>query len=101
MNQSQLLETILAEVRELKAMITATADEVFDIKQASVFLRLSISAIYEKTSSRGGEPPELPHFKRGKRLFFSKVDLAKWLLTNRVLSSAEIQQIAVDQNSRR
>jgi len=44
-----------------------------------------ISTIYKKTSKG-----EIPHSKNGKKLFFHLDDIDKWLLENKVKTSAEI-----------
>ena len=66
-------------------------DKPMDIKAASDFLGLKPPTIYEKTSRN-----EIPHFKRGKKLFFLKRDLMKWLEEGRRKTgkeyNAEIQE---------
>jgi len=49
-------------------------EEVLVIDQASKFLHLSLPTIYALVSNR-----KIPFMKKGKRLYFSKKELTKWL----------------------
>lgn len=44
------------------------------VKQASVLLDLAVQTIYGLTSRK-----EIPHIKKGKRLYFVEDDLIEWL----------------------
>ena len=46
-----------------------------NITQAASYLSLSVQTIYSKTSLR-----QLPHLKKGKRLYFERDALDSWLL---------------------
>ncbi|PKO95492.1 MAG: DNA-binding protein [Bacteroidetes bacterium HGW-Bacteroidetes-7] len=59
------------------------------ISQAANFLNLTVSTIYSKVSRR-----ELPCMKRGKRLYFSREELSKYLQQGRKLTTAEITEDA-------
>lgn len=50
----------------------------FTVKQAAAFLDLAEQTIYGLTSRN-----EIPHYKRGKKLYFLKAELEKWILENR------------------
>jgi len=65
----EAIEQLLSEKPEPIEM-----DEIFTVEQASVFLRLAIPTIYTKVC-RG----ELPADKPGKRLYFKKSELLKWM----------------------
>jgi len=62
-----------------------------NVEQLANYLDLSKSHIYKKTSSR-----EIPHYKRGKKLYFSKQEIDKWILKNRIETTKEIDQISKD-----
>lgn len=59
------------------------------VQQAAEFLNLSKATIYSKCSRS-----ELPHMKRGKRLYFSQTELDKYLKSGRVKTISEIQNEA-------
>lgn len=64
-------------------------DRLMNIKEASQYLGLALPTIYEKTSRN-----EIPFLKRGKKLYFRKDDLLKWLEEGRRKTNKEIDKIA-------
>lgn len=91
----EAVTTLLNEVSLVKSLllkqqvITPATDETnqfLTIQEASQFLMLSIPTIYSKVSRK-----ELPHYKRGKRLYFRKTDLIDFLKSGRVLTADEAQ----------
>ena len=65
---------------------TTGITEIMTLKQLSDYSSLSKSLIYKLTSSR-----EIPHSKRGKRLYFSKLEIDEWLLKQKIKTIDEIQ----------
>ena len=59
--------------------------EMLTIKEASHYLNLAIQTIYGFTSKN-----EIPFIKRGKKLYFRKLDLESWLLEGKRKSNTEI-----------
>jgi len=64
-------------------------NELWDVKQAAEFLLLSVPTIYGLVHKRS-----IPHSKRGKRLYFRKDDLLKWIESNRRMTIDELYQQA-------
>ena len=52
--------------------------EVMNIEQASAFLSIAKATIYQYTASSS-----IPHYKRGKRIYFKKDELVQWLTENK------------------
>ena len=66
--------------------------EILNFNDASTFLNYSKSYLYKLTHSR-----QIPHYKpNGKMLYFKRSDLEAWLLRNRVKTTGEIEQEAID-----
>ncbi|WP_111709095.1 helix-turn-helix domain-containing protein [Lutibacter citreus] len=64
--------------------------EVMNLKELCEYLGLSKSHIYKLTSTR-----EIPHSKnRGKKLYFNKYEIDKWVLENKVKTIKDIEQEA-------
>jgi len=82
------------EVSELKRLLTERQEQpatnqpekLFSIQEAGAFLNLSVPTIYSKVSKN-----ELPFMKRGKRLYFSSIELLAYLKEGRKKSVAEIE----------
>lgn len=63
-----------------------------DFEEASRYLRLSQSHLYKLTSLR-----QVPHYcPQGKKLYFNREELDKWLLRNRRITKEEIDIAATD-----
>src|SRR3954469_10373201 len=94
------IERILTRIEDrlelLEQLLTEKADDVLDVDAVHALTGLSKSAVYQKTCSRNGEPPELPHYKQGKRLYFRRSEIMSWLTRRRVLDRAEIESIAAN-----
>ena len=61
-------------------------EEVLNIQEASKLLDLSVSTIYSKVGKR-----EIPVNKQGKRIYFYRHELMKWIKSGRVKTYLEIQ----------
>ena len=70
---------------------TVTITEVLNLNQAAEYVSLSKSAIYKKTSER-----DIPHFKKGKKLYFKRSELDSWLTSMKIATKDEIDQAATD-----
>lgn len=66
--------------------------KVLTLKEAARYTGFSQSALYQLTHSK-----KIPYYKpTGKVIFFEREELEKWLLSNRVSTTADIEQKAVD-----
>ena len=87
---------------ELKVLIQETLEKFFtetksdsedndliSIAEASQLLNLSPNTIYGFTSRR-----EIPYLKRGKKLYFSKLELYKWIQEGRRKTRTELSRDA-------
>ncbi len=61
-------------------------EELLNIQEASKLLNLSVSTIYSKVCKR-----EIPVNKQGKRIYFYRHELMKWIKSGRVKTYFEIQ----------
>ena len=65
--------------------------EIMTIDEASALLSIAKPTIYGYTSSRN-----IPHFKKGKRLYFIKEDLLKWVQEGKIKTTKEIENDATN-----
>lgn len=63
--------------------------KIMDIKQLGEYLNLSKSRIYKLTSRH-----EIPHYKRGKKLYFDKDSINSWVMENKILTMDELEEKA-------
>jgi len=89
------LDTIEGFLRNVNVSVPdkqfAPVAEVFNLIQAAEYVSLSKSAIYKKTSERN-----IPHFKKGKKLYFKRSELDVWLTENKISTNAEIEEQAMN-----
>lgn len=62
------------------------SEELLTIKQTSNLLNLSVPTLYSKV-----QRAEIPVCKRGKRLYFSKLDLMEWIKQGKRKTKADIE----------
>jgi len=63
--------------------------EIMTVSETSEFLKLSVQTIYGYTSKR-----LIPFAKRGKRLYFNRLELFAWIQEGRRKTQTEIEQEA-------
>ncbi|MGD9493574.1 MAG: helix-turn-helix domain-containing protein [Bacteroidales bacterium] len=84
-NRLSNIESLLLDIKHApQAADTALQDELLTIEQAAAFLSLSVPTLYTKTSTG-----QIPFMKRGKRLYFSRVELMEYLKAGRHKTHAE------------
>lgn len=69
--------------------IASGEDCLLNLSEASAFVKFKPSWLYQLTSLR-----KIPHIKKGRKLFFSKSELAQWLLAGRVKTQTELDREA-------
>lgn len=96
-------EIILKELNELKKLISKQnllKKDVLNFSEACQYLDISESHLYKLTSRK-----QIPHFcPQGKKLYFNRQELDRWLQQNRQDTNDEIEKEATDyilQNRRR
>jgi excisionase family DNA binding protein len=81
------IENLLLEIHsKLEFSKNEEKDVMMDISEVSKHLNLAVPTIYSKVSSR-----ELPSYKNGKRLYFSKKEIDEWMKSNKRKTHAEIK----------
>jgi excisionase family DNA binding protein len=80
------LRKVLGE-SQTSSTTTAHEDNLLDVSGAADFLNLSTQTVYQLTSKR-----TIPHFKKGKKLYFKRSELMQWTEEGRQKSVAEMQQ---------
>lgn len=62
---------------------------VLDLEETAVLTGLSKGHLYRLTSDR-----QIPHFKKNRKLYFSKKEVEDWMLEHRVQSESDIESKA-------
>lgn len=92
----EVVAQIQETVTDIKSLLLALnhstqpePDELLTVESAASYLSIAVSTIYTKIS-RG----ELPVMKNGKRCYFSKTELLKYLKQGRQKTNSEIAKEA-------
>jgi len=85
------IENLLLELKHSEKTIhnISPDDELLTIQDAATFLNLSVPTIYSLVSQS-----KIPVNKRGKRLYFSKIELIDWIKSGRRKTIDEISKEA-------
>ena len=75
---SIIKDTFNEEIKKIIPLKQTDADEIGDIKMAMTITYLAKQSIYDLSSRNA-----IPHFKRGKRIYFKKSELLSWLQSGR------------------
>lgn len=86
------LDKILAKLERIEKLFENLApekragDDLLTVDQTSKLVKLSISTIYSKVSRK-----EIPAFKIGKRLYFSRDEIIAWIKSGKIKTIADIR----------
>lgn len=83
------LQTLSEKLDELKGLALLGTKRVLTLEDAALLTGYSKPSLYRMTSQR-----EIPHSKRGGKVFFDREQLEAWLLEGRVATTADIEQQA-------
>ena len=70
------LKIIINEAIELGLKQQQVQEEFFNVKEASMFLKMPVTTLYDYTSNK-----KIPFHKKGKTLHFSKHEISAWMKT--------------------
>lgn len=89
--QALIIDSVNAclDVRKKDTPEPPQQDEILDIKDAAAFIKLSIPSMYRLCNNN-----EIPNFKKGKKILFSKQELTNWAKTGRRKTLKEMAEMA-------
>lgn len=83
------MEDIQCQLDRMERNSLIAAKSVLNIEEAAVFTGLSRSYLYSCVWDR-----RIPHYKKGRKLYFKKSELEDWLLEDRIIGMAEVDSLA-------
>ena len=91
------LQNMNRRLAALEELIVQSNEVVLDVDGVAELLGCSRWGVYQWTRiPKGQTAPALPHFKRGKRLYFRRSDVIAWMTTYRIESQSEMEATAQD-----
>lgn len=76
-------------LERIERLLTVSQKEVFNTKEAAMFLGISETRLYHLVSDR-----QIPHYKKGASNFFRKKELEEWMTSQKVLTEQELRSQA-------
>lgn len=86
-NMEQLVMKINELQRSIDALLNNQVSDVMNIDQCLQMTGFSRALLYKMTSNK-----EIPHYKKGRFLFFNRSEIEAWLLEDRVKTQEELEQ---------
>jgi excisionase family DNA binding protein len=81
------IERLLYEIIQQKLAANGVAKEVMNVEEVAQYLDVAKSTIYKLTSTR-----EIPHFKKGKRIYFRTNEINEWMAKGKRKTNDEIKE---------
>lgn len=86
------LQTIENRLSSIESKLLISTKEVLTLDEVAIYTGLSKSHIYKLCSSN-----DIPFYKpQGKVNYFNRLEIENWLQQNRVATTQEIEQRAID-----
>ena len=79
------LEDIAARLERLEALVTLSAKDVLDINDTASLTGYSVKYLRLLIAKR-----EIPHYRRGNRLYFSRDEIEDWMMGTRIPTKEEM-----------
>jgi excisionase family DNA binding protein len=82
-------QAITARLDRIERLTLIGAKNVLDIEETALLTGFTTGHLYRLTSAK-----QIPHYKKNRKLYFSKSEVEKWMLDRKVLTGEEIQSRA-------
>jgi excisionase family DNA binding protein len=84
------LEEIAQRLDKLEALTALASKEVLDINDTAILTGYSVKYLRLLIAQR-----DIPHYRRGNRLFFNREEIEDWMMGERVPTNAEMKTKAM------
>jgi excisionase family DNA binding protein len=78
--------TLIEQAKTQSATPSVSEKDIMTVEEAAKFLNLAKQTLYGMTSRN-----DIPFLKRRRKIYFSQLDLERWLLEGKQKTRAEIQ----------
>lgn len=86
---TEFAEAVMAKLEDIRRAAIIGSKETLNLEECSMLTGLSAQTLYLFTSRR-----EIPHYKRGRTLYFSKKEIEKWMTEYPVKTNDQIRKEA-------
>lgn len=89
-------QNVTTQLNRIEEILKFQNAEPISFEEASKYLNVSKSYLYKLTCKN-----QIPFYKPGgKKIFFEKSELNKWILKGRIKSQSELDELANDYNKK-
>jgi excisionase family DNA binding protein len=81
-----IIQQSIAKALESRLSENDGIEEILNSKEAANLVGISVSTLYKKTADH-----TIPHYKRGKKLYFKKQELIGWMTKDKVQTRSELR----------
>ena len=96
MDAAVTLQDLSNQLERVERIAAIGAKSVLDLDEAVVFTGFSRGHLYRLTSEK-----MIPHYKKGRKLFFRKSELEAWLLGEKVLTRDDMNNMVATYTAKR
>lgn len=83
------MNQIEQRLAKIELLLTMASKEVFDMKEAALFLGISKDRLYHLTQEK-----RIPYYKQGNANYFKKSELEGWMTAQRIPTDKEVRSKA-------
>lgn len=84
------LEDIAKRLERLEALAALASKDVLDVKDTSMLTGYTVKYLRLLIARR-----EIPHYRRGNRIYFNRDEVEEWMMGERIPTNEEMQIKAV------
>jgi excisionase family DNA binding protein len=82
------LDRIEKAIQNLNYIVATTDDiQIMNISEVAAYIKLAKATVYSLTHRN-----TIPHYKNGKRLYFKKEEIDKWMFSNKIKTGEDIKK---------
>jgi len=79
------------KLANIERLLIINGKDALNVSECAIFLGITPSRVRHLASER-----DIPHYKRGGKMYFSKQELQDWMLAERIPTNKEIEAIAMN-----
>lgn len=88
------LEDIAKRLERLEALTALASKEVLDVNETAQLTGYSVKYLRQLIAKR-----DIPHYRRGNRIFFNRDEVEEWMMGERIPANEEMNVKAIRYNN--
>jgi excisionase family DNA binding protein len=84
------LDDISKRLERLETLVTFTSKAVLNVNEVAMLTGYKVKYLRLLISRR-----EIPHYRRGNRIYFNRAEVEEWMMGERIPTAAEVQNLSM------